>query len=151
MSGAVIMHQNRLMRRFQDAQATSPKSAVTLADLGCRNSWVFRRMVARGVFVETGDGRYYMDEKAAQWFVKMRRRRMLTFLAVAVVICLVWLVFCWLLGAFEEKHRGANAISYGTIHCSHGHAGACNLATDMRISPVRRGNRRGECHLRQGW
>lgn len=100
MSGAVVMHQNRLMRRFQDAQATDPKSAVTLAELGCRNSWIFRRMVARGVFVETGDSRFYMDEKAAQSFVKMRWRRMLTFLAVAVVICLIWLVFCWLLGRF---------------------------------------------------
>ena len=100
MSGAVIMHQNRLIRRFQEAEATRPKSAKSLMDIGCRNSWVFRRMVAKGVFVETRDGRYYMDEGAARLFVAARRRRMLTFLAVAVVICLVWLVFCWLLGAF---------------------------------------------------
>ena len=100
MSGAVVMHQNRLMRRFQDAEVTSPKSAKSLADMGCRNSWIFRRMVVRGVFVETGDGRFYMDENAAQVFVKMRRRRMLTFFVVAIVICVVWLVFCWLLGAF---------------------------------------------------
>ena len=100
MSGAVIMHQNRLMRRFQDAEATGPKSAKSLMDIGCRNSWVFRRMVAKGVFVETRDGRYYMDEGAARLFVAARRRRMLTFLAVAVVICLIWLVFCWLLGRF---------------------------------------------------
>jgi dipeptidyl aminopeptidase/acylaminoacyl peptidase len=44
MSGAVIMHQNRLMRRFQDAEATGPKSAKSLMDIGCRKSWVFRRM-----------------------------------------------------------------------------------------------------------
>ncbi len=100
MSGAVVMHQNRLMRRFQDAHATDAKSAKTLADMGCRNSWIFRRMVANGVFMETGDDRYYMDENAAQSFVKMRRRRMLTFLAVAIIICVVWVVFCWLLGAF---------------------------------------------------
>jgi hypothetical protein len=56
------MRQNRLMRRFRDAEATDPKSAITLEDIGCRNSWVFRRMVARGVFIETGKGQYYMDE-----------------------------------------------------------------------------------------
>ena len=100
MSGAVVMHQNRLMRRFQDARATDPKSAATPADIGCRNSWIFRRMVAKGIFVETGDGRYYMDENAARWFVKMRRRRMLTFLAVAIVICVIWLVLCWVMGGF---------------------------------------------------
>jgi hypothetical protein len=75
MSGGVIlMHQNRLMRRFRDAMATDPKSATTLADIGCRNSWIFRRMVARGVFIDTGEGQYYMDEDAARWFVKRRSR-----------------------------------------------------------------------------
>ena len=75
MSGAVVvMHQNRLMRRFRDAKATTPKSGRTLAEIGCRNSWTFRRMAARGVFIETSDGRYYMDEDAARWFVKRRFR-----------------------------------------------------------------------------
>ena len=67
MSGAVVViHQNRLMQPFRDAKATDPKSAITLADIGCRNSWIFRRMVARGVFIETGKARYYMDEDAAR-------------------------------------------------------------------------------------
>ena len=100
MSGAVVMHQNRLMRRFHDAQVANPKSAKSLTDMGCRNSWAFRRMVARGVFVEISDGRYYMNENAAHSFVIMRRRRMMIFFAVAIVICVIWLVFCWLLGAF---------------------------------------------------
>jgi hypothetical protein len=79
MSGAVVvLHQNRLMRRFQDAKATDPKSARTLADIDCRNSWIFRRMTARGVFVET-DGRFYIDEDAARRFVKRRWRVALIF------------------------------------------------------------------------
>ena len=87
MSGGVIlMHQNRLMRRFRDAMATDPKSATTLADIGCRNSWIFRRMVARGVFIETGEGQYYMDEDAARWFVKRRWRVMLIFIVVAILL-----------------------------------------------------------------
>jgi hypothetical protein len=86
MSGAVVvMHQNRLMRRFRDAKATTPKSARTLAEIGCRNSWIFRRMVAGGVFIETSDGRYYMDEDAARWFVKRRWRVILIFLAVVII------------------------------------------------------------------
>ena len=86
MSGAVVvMHQNRLMRRFRDAQATDPKAATTLADIGCRNSWIFRRMVARGVFIETTDGRYYMDKEAARRFVKRRWRVIFIFLAIVIV------------------------------------------------------------------
>jgi hypothetical protein len=56
------------MWRFREAKATSPRSATTLAGIGCRGSWIFRRMVVRGVFIETNDGRFYMDEAAARQF-----------------------------------------------------------------------------------
>ena len=94
MSGAVVvMHQNRLMRRFQDAKATDPKSARTLAEIGCRNSWIFRRMAARGVFIETEDGRFYIDEDAARRFVKRRWRVAFIFLAVVIVLFAIWQMF----------------------------------------------------------
>ena len=94
MSGAVVvMHQNRLMRRFRDAMATTPKSARTLAEIGCRNSWTFRRMAARGVFIETSDGRYYMDEDAARWFVKRRWRVMVVFLAAVILLFAILQMF----------------------------------------------------------
>jgi uncharacterized membrane-anchored protein len=91
--GVIVMHQNRLMRRFRDAKATESKSSTTLADIGCRDSWIFRRMVARGVFIETGEGRYYMDEDAARWFVKRRWRVMLIFLAVVVLLFVLLQMF----------------------------------------------------------
>ena len=93
MSGAVVVYQNRLMRRFQDAKATNPKSAKSLAEIGCRNSWVFRRMAARGVVVETEDGRFYMDEDAARWFVKRRWRVAFIFLAVVIVLFAILQMF----------------------------------------------------------
>jgi uncharacterized membrane-anchored protein len=96
MSGAVIVvHQNRLIRQFREAQATTPKSASTLAELGCRDSWIFRRMEARGVFIETSDGRYYMDEESARAFVKRRWQRMLIYLATVILLFVVWLMFRW--------------------------------------------------------
>lgn len=93
MSGAVVAYQNRLMRRFREAVATGPESATTLAEIGCRDSWTFRRMVARGVFVETDAGRFYMDEDAARWFVKRRWRVAFIFLAVVVVLFAIWRMF----------------------------------------------------------
>jgi uncharacterized membrane-anchored protein len=91
MSGAVVvMRQNRLMQRFRDVKATNPKSAITLDAIGCRNSWIFRRMAARGVFIETGKARYYMDEDAAKWFVRRRRRVMFIFVAVAILLFVIW-------------------------------------------------------------
>jgi hypothetical protein len=61
--------------------------------MGCRNSWIFRRMVAKGVFIETDHGRYYMDENAASWFVKLRWRAMFVFLAVVILLFAVLQMF----------------------------------------------------------
>lgn len=94
MSGAaVVAAQNKLIRRFREAGATSPPSACAPEDVNCRNSWIFRRLVSPGVFVETKPGRYYLDEMAADEFVSVRRARMLEELAIAVVLAVaVWLM-----------------------------------------------------------
>ena len=86
MSAAVIiLKQNKLMRRFAKAGATNSATAKVPEDIGCRQSWLFRRMVARGVFIPVGDGRFYMDVQAAEEFKRRRRARLLWTLAVVVV------------------------------------------------------------------
>ncbi len=90
MSGAVIiLKQNRLMRSFAKEGATDPSHSVTLEELGFRESWVFRRMVKRGVFVAIGSGRYYLDEEAAQQFRRLRRAKIRAILLVWLVVCIV--------------------------------------------------------------
>lgn len=92
-AAAVVARQNRCLRAFHAAGATSPDSARTLADLHLRNSWVFRRMVARGVISRTADGRFYLDQAAADRFLRSRRTRVLLFVALAVVVAIIaWIV-----------------------------------------------------------
>jgi hypothetical protein len=43
-------------------------------------------MVARGVFIETAEGQYYMDEDVARWFVKRRWQVMLIFIVAAILL-----------------------------------------------------------------
>ena len=52
-AAVIVARQNKLIRRFWEAGATAPKFARSPEDLGCRNSWIFRRLVTRGVFEET--------------------------------------------------------------------------------------------------
>ena len=93
MSGAaIIIRQNRLMRRFREAGATSPPSAQALAMIGVRDSWIFRRMAARRVFLPTEDGRYYMDQARADEYVRQRRVRLWTIVAFLVALFLFVLV-----------------------------------------------------------
>lgn len=87
----VIIKQNEFMKKFRKAEATDPKRAKTLAELGIRPDRIFRNMEAKGVFLP---GRtpetFYMDKSAAEDFVEARRRRafylMLLVLAVALIM-----------------------------------------------------------------
>jgi hypothetical protein len=61
-----------------------------------RRSWVFDRLVARGVFVEIGQNRFYMVEQAAQDFLQAQRRRGLVLTGILVVLFLVFLLASYL-------------------------------------------------------
>ena len=87
-AAAILMKQNRIIRRFTELRAVSPDTAVSLEATGYRQSWIFRRLMARGVIVETKDG-YYLDEPAAEQFITNRRTRMLIITGVLCVIALL--------------------------------------------------------------
>lgn len=90
---AIARKQNRYMRRFEDAEATSPANARTLDELRCRSSFAFRRLLGCGVFVEVSEGRYYIDLARAEAFRARRRIVVLVAIGIAVVtaIVLVWM------------------------------------------------------------
>jgi hypothetical protein len=88
MAGEILVRQNRYLRRFQKAEAFTPDRAVTLADIRERSSFVFRGLVRRGVIVDAGNGRYYLDRERADEFAEWRRQRVLWF-AIAGVIGIV--------------------------------------------------------------
>lgn len=93
-SGAIIAgKQNRYFREFIRAGATGPERAKRLEEIGCRRSILFDRMVARGVFVQTPDGRHYIDLARAEEFRARRRTRAL--IAVIVALTLMVIIF-WL-------------------------------------------------------
>lgn len=87
--GAVIVMQNRFLRRFRDAGATAPERAATLDELGCRSTFVFRRMVDRGVFVASGEERFHLDEQAAVEFLQRRRRMVLLFMLFGIIAAII--------------------------------------------------------------
>ncbi len=96
MSGAaILLAQNGYVRRFRDAGATSPDNAKTLEEIGCRDSWLFGRMIANGVFVQAGKGTYYMDEAIAEEFLRNRRNRVFVLAGVLLAAFLIWWLFAY--------------------------------------------------------
>ena len=95
MSGEyVYIKQNLYMRAFRRAGATDRGRAMPLTDVRVRESHIFRRMVDKGVFVDAGGGRYYMDEDAAHEFVVSRRKRSF----YVLVLMLLALLLLWIFG-----------------------------------------------------
>ncbi len=92
-SGYIIIKQNQYMRLFKKAGATDPGHARPTADLGFRETRLFRRMVERRVFVAVGGGAYYIDLSAAREFVVRRRKRALVALALVLAVVLALFVF----------------------------------------------------------
>ena len=76
-AASVVIRQNRYIRKFRQAGATSPETARTPAELGVRESWLFRRMADAGVFVDAGGGRYYLDAEETERYLDRRWMRLM--------------------------------------------------------------------------
>lgn len=92
-AAAVVMRRQRqFIRGFAERGATCPDRAIVFGDLGMRRSWIFDRLVARGVFVEVEQNRFYMDAEAAQAFLQAQRRRAITITGILLVVFLIFLL-----------------------------------------------------------
>lgn len=75
--------------RFREAGATSPEHARSLSDLGIRNGISIKLLRRRGVLVEAGSERYYLDEAA---YERWRKRRRIIFVVMLGVVAIAAIV-----------------------------------------------------------
>ncbi|MDD8026213.1 MAG: hypothetical protein PHI34_06855 [Acidobacteriota bacterium] len=89
----VVVKQNQYIRRFKKAEATDPASARPLDEIRVRDNHVFRGLARKGVFVDAGAGRYYIDLDQAEEFIALRRRiAFFIFLFVGVILIVLLLL-----------------------------------------------------------
>jgi predicted TIM-barrel fold metal-dependent hydrolase len=92
MSGEVVAKQNRYIRRLRKAEAYSPDRAVSLADLRMRPGFVLRGLIKRGVVIEAGEDRYYLDRDRTEEFLERRRQIILWMAVIAVIAMMIGLL-----------------------------------------------------------
>lgn len=91
MSGAVILRrQNRYMELFNKLGAVDPENSISIEEHGIRRSYIFRRMVDRGIFIECEKGWFYIDNQAAERFRVHRRFMAMAALAVMLVVLAIY-------------------------------------------------------------
>ena len=90
-AAVIIIRRKKFIRRFTEEGATAPEKAILFAEVGMRRSWIFDQMVRRGVFVSIGQDRFYMNEQAAEAFLRAQRRRAWTIGGVLILLFLIFL------------------------------------------------------------
>jgi hypothetical protein len=81
-----------LVRAFKALGALSPDSAVPATSLNVRRGAIFRRLIRRGVIIESSGDRYYLDQARYQtWRSTRRKRALISLSALFALIAIAWL------------------------------------------------------------
>jgi hypothetical protein len=84
---AIILRKERdIVSTYRGAGAVSPGRARQPEELGLDRRLVFDRLVRRAVLREANDGRYYLDEPSWEALRSTRRRAVMIFAIVALVV-----------------------------------------------------------------
>jgi hypothetical protein len=73
-ASVMIAIEKRIVTAFRQAGATSAGKAVSPKDIDVRQRLAFRRLVGHAVLRESGNGRFYLDEKKWESLRSLRRR-----------------------------------------------------------------------------
>ena len=95
MAGAavsVIRKERKVVRRFQEAGATTPTQAKSLEDLGIKRGVGLRRLRERAAIREAAPERYYLDEGVWRTIQRQRKRQALIVIIVVGALILIGLL-----------------------------------------------------------
>lgn len=93
VAAAVSRKRRRLIATFRAQGATSAATAKSLSELGLSSSVLLQIQKLRGVIVDDGHGRMFLDEARAA--VVDRTRRLLIPAIILVVTAIVFLLLWW--------------------------------------------------------
>lgn len=76
-----------IINAFRESGATSTESSQTLTSLGISNSLIVKIMKLKGVLVETGDGRLFLDEVREE--IVNRHRKFIVAGILIILACVI--------------------------------------------------------------
>jgi len=89
----IIAKTRRIIRRFENADATSPRNARTLEELNIRHGLIFRRLLRKAVIVEASPQRHYLNRKHLLNFEESRKIRIKAVLVIIAVIVIFAMIY----------------------------------------------------------
>lgn len=90
MSAAVIVAvQKKYISRFTEANAIDASNAKSLTELDLRDRFIFRMMVKRGVFINAGNDKFYLDKQGLENFEARRIKIVFSVVFILAIIILL--------------------------------------------------------------
>lgn len=89
----IIAKTRRIIRRFENVDATSPGNARTLEELNLRHGLILGRLLRKEVIVEASPQRYYLNRRNLPNFEESRKTRMKVVLVIIAVIVIFAMIY----------------------------------------------------------
>lgn len=89
----IIAKTRRIIRRFENADATSAQNARTLEELNLRHGLILRRLLRKEVVVEASSQRYYLNREHLLNYENSRKTRMKAVLVIIAVILIFAMIY----------------------------------------------------------
>lgn len=90
--GHVRRLQDSYIEQFNKSGAIDSEHAVSIDQIRIKRTYIFSKMVQRGVFKECVNGRFYIDNQEGINY-KARRRKIVLFLTLVLLFIFILLVF----------------------------------------------------------
>lgn len=83
----------KIIRHFNEAGAYNASSAISTDGSGIRKGFIFRRLVRKGILMETSESRFYLDFENLQHYRASRAKRISFILFLIIIFILAgWLL-----------------------------------------------------------
>ncbi len=81
-----INNELSFIRKFKRMKLFNGGVSRTLSDIGVKDSRQFKRMTDKGIFVQTKENKYYMEEEKSAEFARKRRGIIYTVTFFSVIV-----------------------------------------------------------------
>ena len=85
----ILVRIRKIIEKFKSTNTKSPGASKTLDVLNIKRSFIFKRLLKRGVLIETNYNRFYLDEENLITYNNRRRRIMIAVVLVMIILILV--------------------------------------------------------------
>lgn len=89
----IAISTKRIISRFEKSGSISPSTSKTLKELKLHRGMIVKRLLRKGVLIETGESKYYLDNMNLAQYRIDRQKRILVFFIVVAISAIFYILY----------------------------------------------------------